>query len=42
MKCFAVSYSGVEFYNCETKEEAEELFKKDSAHKGETLDGVEE
>jgi hypothetical protein len=42
MKCFAVSYSGVEFYNAETKEEAIKMFEADSSHKGETLDGVEE
>jgi hypothetical protein len=41
MKCFVVRYAGVEFYNCETREEAEELFKNDSSHKDEDIVEVE-
>jgi hypothetical protein len=42
MKCFAIRYEGVDFYNAETKEEAIKMFEKDGSHDGEELIEVEE
>ena len=40
-KCFAVRYSGVDFYIASTKEDAIEMFKNDSSHTGEDFEEVE-